>query len=106
MEADHWILLANLAVLLFSVAMNVWMFLSMRSDSRWTAFHTRLNSVETRQSIVETQLKAVPDQDDLQEIREKLGHIDRLVAAQGERNNALLNSVTRIESYLLGGNKR
>lgn len=106
MDANHWIMLANLVALLLSVVVNVWMFLSMRTDSRWTAFHTRVNTVETRLSVVETQMRTVPDQDDLLKIHEKLGHIDRLVAGQVERSNSVITSVARIESYLLGSAKR
>lgn len=105
MDISHWVTLANLIALLMSVAINVWMFIAMRSDSRWSSITDRINSYSNRLSIVETQLRSLPDQDDLQEIREKLSHIDRLVAAQGERNNALLTSVTRIETYLLGAKK-
>lgn len=113
MDGSSLLTIANIALLLASLAMNVWLYQVSKSDSRWATVNQRIADVDlyartqcalhdTRISVIEAQMKALPTQDDLAEIGTKLSHIDRTVAGLEERSESTQVSVRRIEQYLLG----
>lgn len=103
---EIWLPWANLGALALSVAINLWIYLRARGDQRWETLQRRQQRVESRLSALEVRVESLPTQDDLIEIRDRLGHIDKTTAGLEERSSLTLSSVRRIEQYLMESSKR
>ena len=101
MADDSWLPWANLGALALSVVINVWIFIRTRSDDRWDSVQLQHQRFDARLSALEVRVEALPTQDDLADIRDRLGHIDKATAGLDERSNLTLKSVQRIERYLM-----
>lgn len=101
MAGDGWLPWANLGALALSVAINVWIFLRARGDGRWDSVQLQHQRFESRLSALEVRVEALPSQDELADIRDRLGRIDKATAGLDERSNLTLKGLQRIERYLM-----
>lgn len=115
--------IAQVVVLLGSVAINIWLYLAARSDQRWKTMRSeiadgdraiaeRVGNVDRdvssskaqfdkRLAILETTVSSLPKQGDIRQMRDQLAHIDKSVGALDERTEHTAEAVGRIEKYLL-----
>lgn len=119
MNLDLWLKVLNAAVLVGSVMVNVYLFLKSKSDDRFAeldealAHYDRAAHVETgerkafdneldkRLVAIETEIKAMPTHDDLEEIHQALSNVRSDLATVNERSRGTLDGVRRIEQHLL-----
>ena len=75
--------------------------LPARDDGRWEKAQHQHRRFEARLSALEVRVEALPTQDDLIDILDRLAHIDKTTAGLEERSSLTLSSVRRIEQYLM-----
>ena len=97
----EWLALAQVIALLGSGLLNLWLYLSMRHDTRWKAIGDAQTAIDRRLSVLETRVETMPTHDDLAEISGQLSRIDRSVGGIEERSASTQDAVRRIERYLL-----
>lgn len=109
---------SSLAILM-SFALNLYLFIRSRSDERFEQITQRsdrmanaisdevnerrveTSRLERNHAVLEATVAGLPTHDDLWEIREALSLLAKNVASVDQRSVTTLNSVHRIESYLL-----
>jgi hypothetical protein len=107
------------AIAVGSTACNVYLFLKSRSDERFEKVNGRLDGhdeqltlqaaastsalsgLNTRMTVIESEIENLPTHRDLDGIRADLALIKASSAATEERSRGLVASVNRIEDHLL-----
>lgn len=111
--------LGQTAAIVLSFALNVYLFLRSRSDDRFDRINERADRmaqalqeeiqdrrqqsgrIEKDHAVLAATVAGLPTHDDLGEIREALNVLAKNVASVDQRSVTTLNSVHRIETYLL-----
>lgn len=119
MTLDLLLKVGSTAAIVLSFALNLYLFLRSRADDRFDRINERgdrmaksiseeiqerrieASRLERNHAVLEATVAGLPTHDDLGDIREALSSLARNVASVDERSLSTLNSVRRIESYLL-----
>ena len=116
---DNVLRSVQIAVLLGSVGVNVWLWARGRNDKVLEALKAKdaeqsrlitdltqatsshIGSLHTRVSVLETTVRHMPTHGDLQAIQRELRDINGTVSAVSERSEATLEMVRTIQAHLL-----
>ena len=116
---DNVLRSVQIAVLVGSVAVNIWLWARGRNDKVLEALKAKdaeqsrlindltqstsahVGSLHTRVSVLETTVRHMPTHGDLQAIQRELRDINGTVSAVSERSEATLEMVRTIQAHLL-----
>lgn len=119
MTFDRFLEMGSAAAIVLSFALNLYLFLRARSDHRFDRINERVDriakglqdeitdrreqggKIERDHAVLAATVAGLPTHDDLSDIREELSTLARTLASVNQRSETTLNSVQRIESYLL-----
>ena len=119
MTLDLWLKVLNAVVIVGSVLINAYLFMKSKTDERFAELDTALaeydhaahievaerkafdNELERRLVVIETEIRAMPTHDDLEEIHRALSNVRSDLATVNERSRGTLDGVRRIEQHLL-----
>lgn len=116
---DTGLKMANLAIVLFSTTLNVYLFFKAKSDKRFQSIEETVAKVSgelsddiathanaagalnVRLSILEKHVSSLPTHDDTSEIHKRISDLASSMSAISERSKNTNDAVKRIEQYLL-----
>lgn len=119
MNLDMLLKIGSTAAIVLSFALNLYLFFKSRSDDRFDRINDRFEALakalaeeiaERREqashitkshAVLDATVKGLPTHDDLGDIREALNSLARNVASVDQRSAMTLNSLTRIEGFLM-----
>lgn len=119
MTFDRFLEMGSAAAIILSFALNLYLFQRARSDHRFDRINERTDRIakalqdeinerreqsgkmERDHAVLAATVAGLPTHDDLSDIREELSTLARTLASVNQRSETTLNSVQRIESYLL-----
>ncbi len=119
MTLDMLVKIGSSAAIVMSFALNLYLFLRSRSDNRFDRINERADRIakevqaeiqerraeesrlERNHAVLQATVLGLPTHDDLGDIRQDLSTLARMLASVNQRSETTLNSVQRIESYLL-----
>jgi len=119
MNLEILIKLASTLAIVLSFALNLYLFFKARADDRFERITDRADRMakalseeiqerreessrlERNHAVLEARVDALPTHDDLGAIREAISLLAKNVASVDQRSVTTLNSVHRIENYLL-----
>lgn len=119
MTLDLLLKIGSTAAIVLSFALNLYLFLRSRADDRFDRINERADRMakamqdeiqerraeasrlERNHAVLEATVSGLPTHDDLGDIREELSTLARTLASVNQRSETTLNSVQRIENYLL-----
>lgn len=119
MTLDMLLKIGSTAAIVLSFALNLYLFFKSRSDDRFDRINDRNDriakaladeiaerreqsaDIEKAQAVLDATVRGLPTHDDLGAIRESLNALARTVASVDQRSQTSLNSLNRIEGYLM-----
>lgn len=119
MTLDMLLKIGSTAAIILSFALNLYLFFKSRSDDRFDRINDRADRIakaladeiaERREqasditkshAVLAATVNGLPTHDDLGDIRDALNSLARNVASVDQRSAMTLNSLTRIEGFLM-----